>query len=156
MTKRGRNNQILLDIAKMVYTQWSSRSGFVVRCTDEQQIVFHEFAKFLQTSPRYKKSSAFDLSNNYPFVKINGEWYLSAPKAYMFFFTNRHLIASFPDSEGMQVLFAAIQASSRYADDARALDEKLSPNDFENSTDYASQMSELYNNHLTQQLKLFS
>lgn len=119
----------------------------------EEEIAFHLFHK------RFKEMTKSNrlinkLDDRYPFVKIEGKWFVSLPKLYLYLVDARSLLYK-TKVETLVKLGDIVLKNMNYIESARELDRKLHPNDHTDYDDYCDKLGKMYRDHMTEQKSLF-
>lgn len=122
----------------------------------EEQVAFHKLHASWIKKDNLRRGQEELLRERYPFIKVNGSWYVSSIKLYLYLFAARDILAEFEDDD-MQACYSGIQAARRYYEEAKALDLSLSPDlsTVENYEDYQRRLGELYRDYCMEQSTIF-
>lgn len=142
-----------LELAKRTVMPQSIKN-LVTESSFDEQIAFHKVhERLLEHCRNERERSSLEVS--YPFVKIGGRWHVSCINMYMYLLKARPALLA-TNNLVMKRVYRAIQEQDQYNNNVRELYDKLSPKSFEDYKSYQSQLTILYENHLSKQLELFS
>lgn len=127
-------------------------SEVLVRAHEDEETAFHIMHKTFKEKSWDKVK--IDLDDSYPFIKVGGRWFLSIPKLYIYLFRARRVLAM-SDHPAMVTVYNAVQRTSKYFDEWKALDLKLTPKGAIDYEDYTKKQEELYKDYCADQLKIF-
>lgn len=129
-----------------------ARNGLAEYSSYGEELSFHKL--HIELMKRSKDRDRERLADYYPFIKLKGKWCVAVVRMYNYLISAQHAIATFED-EHMQSVFDAIQAAKKYTEEYKAMDEKLTPHDFDNWEEYQEKLSRLYEEHMMVQASIF-
>ena len=94
------------------------------------------------------------MEDRHPFVKVGGRWRVSMVKLYLFLVAARPAMLK-TGNRKMFDLYDAVQNMQGYIEEAKALDQSLTPKGHQNYDEYQEKQSELYELAMLKQKSIF-